>query len=86
MAGILELPELPEHDGVSEREVGTAGIHSQLHPERPIRREPLLEAAFRHEVDAAARERPQRVGGHGGAMLPVHLPDPAQDPGYTRPR
>ena len=68
-----------------KREVRATGIHAELHPERPVRREPLLRAALRNEVDAAARERRQHVGGHGAAMLPAHLPDPAQDAGVHSP-
>jgi hypothetical protein len=85
MSCILELPQLPEDDGVSQREVGATGIHAELHAKRSAGREPLLETALRNEVDAAAGERRQHVGGHGAAMLP-HLPDPPQDAGYTRPR
>ena len=85
MTRVLELPQLPEDDGVSQREVGATGIHAELHPKRSARSEPLLETTLRDEVDAAAGERRQHVGGHGAAMLP-HLPDPPQDAGYTRPR
>ena len=75
MTRVLELPQLPEDDRVSKRQVGATGIHTELHAERSTRREPLLETALRDEVDAAAGERRQHVGGHGAAMLP-HLPDP----------
>src|SRR6185503_8415075 len=86
MTGILELPELPEDDGMSEGEVRTAGVDAEFDAERPFLREPFLQPARRNEVDAPARERRRHVGGHGAAMLPVHLPDPAGYQGYTRPR
>jgi hypothetical protein len=86
MAGILELPELPQDDGMPQGEVRTTGIDTQLDPKRATPLEPLLQTARRNEIDAAARERRQHVGGHGAAMLPAHLPDPEYDQGYTRPR
>ena len=85
MSCVLELPQLPEDDGVSQGEVGSTGIHAELHTKGPAGREPLLETTLRNEVDAAAGECRQHVSGHGAAMLP-HLPDPPQDAGYTRPR
>ncbi len=71
---------------MAQGEIRTTGIDTEFDAKRPAEREPLLQPASWNEVDTAARERRQHVGGHGAAMLPAHLPDPVQDPGYTRPR
>ena len=86
MAGLLELPELPQDDRMAQGEIRAARVDAQLHAEGPVLSEPLLQSARRNEVDAAARERRRHVGGHGAAMLPAHLPDPEGYQGYTRPR
>ena len=86
MPGVLELPQLPQDDGMTQGEVRAARVDTQLHAEGTAAAEPLLQPARRNEVDAAARERRRHVGGHGAAMLPAHLPDPAGCQGYTRPR
>jgi hypothetical protein len=85
VTGVLELPQLPQDDGVSQGEVRATRIDAQLDAEGTTVSEPLLQPTRGNEVDAAARERRQSVGGHRAAML-SHLPDPAGEQGYTRPR
>ena len=61
VAGILELPELAQHDRVTEREIGPARVDPELHAERPAERQLLLETALRYDVDGAAAQNLQIV-------------------------
>ena len=51
VTGILELPELGEHDGVAQMDIRRRGIDAQLHPQ--------LAALFRRRLRASFRARPR---------------------------
>ena len=84
MSCVLELPQLPEDDGVSQGEVGSTGIHAELHAKGPAGREPLLETTLSERGRrcrwraSSARRRPWR----GDATAP---PRPAPGRGVHSP-
>ena len=53
---LLELAQLLEHDGVAEVDVGRGRVDPELDPQRPARRELLLEPPLRQHVDRVARQ------------------------------
>ncbi len=55
---VLELAELPEHDGEAEMDVGGRGIDPQLHPEGLVTAQFLAQVGFGDEVDGAGPHDP----------------------------
>ena len=85
MAGILELPELPQHDRLPEREVRAAGIDAELDPEGPSERELVLQPALGDESTLPLASVVSASAAMARAMLPAHSPI-LRGQGYTRPR
>ncbi len=71
MAGILELPQLVQHDGPAERHVGGGGIEAELHAQGSSERELLLESALGNDLGGPVLQQGEGVGSHGDRMLPV---------------
>ena len=71
VAGVLELPQLVEHDGPAERHVGGRGIESELHAQGPSEREFVLEPALGNDLGGPVSQQGEGVGSHGDRMLPV---------------
>ena len=71
VAGILELPELVQDDGPSERDVGRGRIEPELHAQGSSERELLLEPALRNDLGGPVLQQGEGVGSHGDRMLPV---------------
>ncbi len=61
MAGVLELTQFPEHDGMPEMDIRRRGVNAQLHPQRRGFRKPLLDLARGLDVNRAGL---QVVGAH----------------------
>ena len=88
--GVLELPQLAEHDGPSERDVGRGRVEAELHAQRPAERELLLEPALGNDLGGPVHQQGEGVRSHGDRMLPVRTgprvdSHDEEEPG-TRPR
>src|SRR5439155_11605581 len=84
VAGVLELPELPEHHGPPERHGGGGRIQAQLDAEGPAEGQLLLQPALGSDLRGPALEPREGVGCHGAAMLPTPLPGTARARGTLR--
>ena len=71
MAGVLELPQLVQHDRPAERHVGGGGIEAELHAQGSSERELLLEPALGNDLGGPVLQQGEGVGSHGDRMLPV---------------
>ena len=72
MAGLLELAQLLEHDGVAEVDVGGGRVDAELDPQGAIAGELLLELPRRQHVDRVTRQVRHRPN----ARLPPSLSGP----------
>ena len=71
MAGVLELAQLLEHDGVAEVDVGGGRVEPELDAQRPALGEPPLERPGGQAVDRVAGQEGGRVRLGGGFGHPA---------------
>ena len=63
VAGVLELPQFLQHDGVTQVDVGRGGVDAELHPHGTAELELVLELACGQRVDGVAlKPRCKRLG------------------------
>jgi len=67
VAEVLELAELPEHDGVAEVDVRRGGVEADLHGQPPVS-DPPRELRLLDQVDSAPAQAFELRGrrSHGG--------------------
>jgi hypothetical protein len=53
VAQILKLPQLSQHDGVSEMNIGGCWIDSQFYPQRPPKRELIAQLILADDLRGA---------------------------------
>jgi hypothetical protein len=66
VAGVLELPQLLEHDRVPEMQVGRGRVQAELGAQRAPGRQALLKSAGGQRFDRIARQVRRRPGGLRG--------------------
>jgi hypothetical protein len=69
VAEVLELPQLLQHDGVAEVDVGGRRVQAELHAKRTAARQPLGEGPAGQVLDGVSRELRRRLGGLRGRFF-----------------
>src|SRR5205823_7447144 len=82
---VLELAQLSQDHGVTERQIGATGVDAQLHAKGSCGGELLLEPPLGPDLGRPAGQQRERVRGHGDRMLPAQMHGSRGRRGYTRP-
>ena len=79
VAGVLEPPELAQHDGPSEGDVGRGRVEPELHPQRAAERELLLEPALGNDLGGPVLSRARGSGAMATGCYQCELRAPRVD-------